>query len=76
MCVMVYGMTTEAQVSIVAVEPVVEKGRNLLAATTLACKIKNVHSALVVRCRHENDTFTEANSGKYEVTINLAISLY
>ena len=39
MCVMVYGMTTEDQLSIVAVEPVVEKGRNLLAATTLACKI-------------------------------------
>ena len=59
-----------AQLSIVAIEPVVEQGGNLLPVTTLGCRITNVQDALVVRWRHENETFTQANSGKYEVTIN------
>ena len=67
---MVYGMSTGAQLSIVAVEPVVEQGGNLSPVTTLGCRITNAHSALVVRWRDENDTFI-ANGGKYEVAIHL-----
>ena len=69
---MVYGVSTGAQLSIVAVEPVVEPGGNLILVTTMNCTITNVNGALVVRWRHESNTFTEANSGKYEVTINPA----
>ena len=51
-------------------EPVVEEERNLFPLTTLGCRITGAQSTPVVRWRHENETFTEANSGKYEVTIN------
>ena len=70
MCVMVYGMSTGAQLSIVAQYPSVVKGGNLFTGTILGCIITNVNGTLVVRWRHENNTFTEANGGKYEVTIN------
>ena len=62
-------MSTGAQLSIVAEEPVVEQGVNLSPVTTLGCRITNAQGALVVRWRHKNDTFT-ANSGKYEVAIH------
>ena len=68
---MVYGMSTGAQLSIVAVESVVEQGGNLLPVTTLACRITGAQSTPVVRWRHENETFTvEASTGKYVVTID------
>ena len=65
---MVYGMSTGAQLSIEAVEPVVELGGNPFNVTALSCRITNAHSALVVRWRHESKTFTAANSEKYGVT--------
>ena len=64
--------TGAQQLSIVAVEPVVEQGGSLVHVTTIGCRITNAQGALVVRWRHENNTFTEANSGKYIVTINPA----
>ena len=63
-------MSTGAQLSIMAIESVVEQGGNLSPVTTLACRITGAQSTLEVRWRHENETFTEANIGKYEVTIN------
>ena len=62
--------STGAQLSIVAVEPVVEQGANLLPVTTLGCRITDAQNTPVVRWRHENETFTELNTGKYVVTIN------
>ena len=59
-----------AQLSIMAVEPVLEQGGNLNPVTTLACTITGAQNTPEVRWRHENETFTEANIGKYEVTIN------
>ena len=64
--------STGAQLSIVAEEPVVEQGGNLFPVTTLGCRVTNVQGELVTRWRHENETFTKANIGKYEVTIRLA----
>ena len=64
-------MSTGVQLSIVADEPVVEQGGNLLHVSTLVCRITGAQSTPIVRWRHENDTFTvEANSGKYKVTIH------
>ena len=70
MCVMVYGMSTGAQLSIEAVLPVVEQGGNLFPVTTLGCIITGAQSTPIVRWRHENETSTELNTGKYVVTIN------
>ena len=68
---MVYGMSTGAQLGIVADELVVEQGGNLLHVSTLVCRITGAQSTPVVRWKHENKTFTvEANSGKYKVTIH------
>ena len=63
-------MSTGAQLSIMAIESVVEQGGNLNPVTTLGCRITGAQSTPEVRWRHENETFTEANIGKYEVTIN------
>ena len=62
-------MSTGAQLSIMAIESVVEQGGNLNPVTTLGCRITGAQSTPEVRWRHENGTFTEANMGKYEVAI-------
>ena len=67
MCVMVYGMSTGAQLSIAADGPVVEQGANRVPVTSLGCRVTNTTSALVVRWRHESKTFTVAKTEKYVV---------
>ena len=62
--------STGAQLSIEAVESVVEQGATLFPVTTLGCRITGAQNTPEVRWRHENETFTEANTGKYEVTFN------
>ena len=42
---------------------------HFLPVTTVNCRIMDVNGTLTARWRHDNDTFTEASSGKYVVTI-------
>ena len=52
--------------------PIEELGQNashFLPVTTMNCRITDAQGTLTARWRHDNDTFTETSSGKYEVTI-------
>ena len=42
---------------------------NFLPVTTLNCRITDAQGTLTARWRRNNDTFTEASTGKYVVTV-------
>ena len=53
----------------VLVEELGANPNSFLPITTLNCRITDAQGTLTARWRHNNDIFTEASTGKYEVMI-------
>ena len=51
------------------VEELGDNPNNFLPVTTLNCRIMDAQGTLTARWRRNNDTFTEASTGKYAVTV-------